>query len=70
MLDSDLWVASWTEEFGKLKLKMIPKPSTCFELFLELYSRRVSPLAMDILFLFSCHGLSKGLRTGVNEDVG
>lgn len=55
---------------GKLKLKMVPGSSTsCFELFLELYSIRDSPLAIVIPFL-SCHGLSKGLRTGVNEDVG
>lgn len=56
---------------GKLKLKNGTGISTsCFELFLELYSIRDSPLAIVIPFLFSCHGLSKGLRTGVNEDVG
>ena len=58
------------EEFGKPELKNgIGSSTSCFELFLELYSTRDPPLATDTLFLFSRQHPSEGSHIGVNESV-
>lgn len=43
--------------------------TSCSELFLELYSLRDPPLAVNILFPLSCHRPSKGWRISVNENI-